>query len=119
MEKSLDGCYTRMLRAALNISWRQHVSNEVLYGQLPRVSDKVAAKRMELAGHCKRHPELPASNLILWETTHGHRQRWRQKMAYVQMLRRDANADNIDELASCMGNREDWRIRTRARLRPP
>jgi len=67
LEKSLDGCYTRMLRAAMNISWRQHMSNEELYGELPRVSSKVAARRMELAGHCYRHPELATSRLVLWE----------------------------------------------------
>ena len=70
LEKSLDGCYTRMLRAALNISWRQHMPNEELYRELPKVSSKVAAKR-ELAGHCQRHSELATSRLILWEPTHG------------------------------------------------
>jgi len=34
-EQELDGCYTRMLRKALNISWREHVTNELLYGDLP------------------------------------------------------------------------------------
>ena len=119
LEKSLDGCYTRMLRTALNISWRQHMSNQELYGELPRASDKVAAKRMQLAGHCYRHPELATNRLILWEPTHGHRQRGRQKMTYVEVLRRDANVETTDELAACMTNKEDWRIRTRARLRPP
>ena len=27
LERSLDGCYTRMLRTALNISWRLHMPN--------------------------------------------------------------------------------------------
>ena len=119
LEKSLDGCYTRMLRAAMNISWRQHMSNEELYGELPRVSSKVAARRMELAGHCYRHPELAASRLVLWEPTHGRRQRGRQRKTYVETLKEDANARTTGELATCMSNKEDWRIRTRARLRPP
>ena len=119
LDKSLDGCYTRMLRAALNISWKRHITNVVLYGKLPRVSDKVAAKRMELAGHCRRHTELAACSLILWEPSHGRRQRGRQRMTYVRVLRGDANVVTTDELASCMGDKQDWRIRTRARLRPP
>ena len=77
LERSLDGCYTRMLRTALNISWRLHMPNEELYGELPKVSNKVAAKRMGLAGHCYRHPELAASRLVLWEPTHGRTQRGR------------------------------------------
>ena len=28
MEKKIDGCYTRLLRMALNISWQQHLTNE-------------------------------------------------------------------------------------------
>jgi len=35
-EQELDGCYTRMPRKALNISWREHVTNELLYGTYQR-----------------------------------------------------------------------------------
>ena len=28
VEKQLDGCYTRLLRAALNVSWKDHISNK-------------------------------------------------------------------------------------------
>ena len=34
LERSLYGCYTRFLRAALNISWRDKVTNEDLYWDL-------------------------------------------------------------------------------------
>ena len=67
LQKSLDGCYTRMLRMVLNVDWRDHVSNKTLYGMLPRISQKIAYRRMGMAGHCCRHPELPASRLVLWE----------------------------------------------------
>ena len=70
LEKSLDGCYTRMLRAVLNISKSAHVTNRILYEGIPRVSEKIAVRRMRLAGHCHRHRELPASKLVLWEPTH-------------------------------------------------
>ena len=68
LRKSLDGCYTRMLRAVLNVNWSERVSNERLYGVLPLLSDKVASRRMQFAGHCHRHPELPTGRLVLWET---------------------------------------------------
>ena len=55
-EKALDGTYTWMLRTALNIHWSSHTTNEVLYGKLPRLSDKIASRRMQLAGHCYIHP---------------------------------------------------------------
>ena len=53
MENALDGTYTRMLRKALNVHWSDRVTNESLYGKLPRLSDKVAARRLRLAGHCQ------------------------------------------------------------------
>ena len=56
MECNIDGVYTRMLRIVLNVSWEDHVKNVYLYGRLPRVTDKIRARRMGLAGHSVRHP---------------------------------------------------------------
>ena len=56
LQKSLDGCYTRMLRVVLNISKSTHITNENLYAGIFRVSDKIAARRMSLAGHCQMTP---------------------------------------------------------------
>ena len=41
LEKKLDGNYTRMLRAVLNRSWRQHPTRHQLYGHLPPPSRKL------------------------------------------------------------------------------
>ena len=40
-ENALDGVYTQMLRKALNVSWQDHTKNIDLYGNLPRLSDKI------------------------------------------------------------------------------
>ena len=64
MEKRLDGSYTQMLRMAFNVSWKDRLTNEELYGGLPKISVKVASRRMKLAGHCIRHPEEEASKLV-------------------------------------------------------
>ena len=37
LEKKLDGKYTRMLRAIVNKSWRQHPTKHQLYGHLPPI----------------------------------------------------------------------------------
>ena len=37
LEKKLDGNYSRMLRAILNKSWRQHHTRHQLYGHLPPI----------------------------------------------------------------------------------
>ena len=41
LEKKLDGDYTRMLRAILNRSWRQHPTKQQLYGQLPPITKTI------------------------------------------------------------------------------
>ena len=115
LEKSLNGCYTRMFRTVFNISWRQHIPNNKLYGQLPKVGGKVAARRMQLAGHCYRHPELAASGLIMWEPKHGRRGRGRQRKTYLDILKSDAGVEEADELKNCMLDRNNWRIHTRSR----
>ena len=56
LQKKIDGCYTRMLRMSLGISWRQKLTNEQLYQELPKVTSKIAERRLKLAGHCIRHP---------------------------------------------------------------
>ena len=83
----------------------------LLYRQLPRLSKKVAARRMKLAGHCHRHRELPASRLVLWEPTRRYRSRGRSALTYVDVLKKDAGAESSSELAGCMENRNDWRLR--------
>ena len=81
-ERSLYGSYTRMLRTALNINWQSHVTNESLYDMLPRVSGKVAWRRLGLAGHCYRQGNL-AGKLVLWEPRHGHRNRGRPPSTFI------------------------------------
>ena len=117
METALDGTYTRMLRKALNIHWSDRVTNVTLYGKLPKVSDKIAARRLRLAGHCQRHPELGAQRLILWEPTHGHRGRGKPRLTYVDQLKRDTGATSTGELAAMMNDRMVWRATVDSRLR--
>ena len=47
-KKSLDGCYTRMLWSAFNISWKDKITNQELYDDLPPLSDKIKERRLRL-----------------------------------------------------------------------
>ena len=112
-EKALDGVYTRMLRAALNVSWKDHVANIDLYDYLPRLSDTIRQRRMRLAGHCVRHPELTASEMILWEPTHGKKTRGRPQMTYIDTLKRDSGLSSTAEIRTLMMDRDQWRAAIR------
>ena len=78
LERRMDGCYTRMLRMVLNISWKEKLTNQELYQDLPKVSDIVRERRLRLAGHCVRHDDEIAHHLVLWEPTKGTRNRGRR-----------------------------------------
>ena len=119
MEKALDGCYTRMLRRVINTHWSVHMTNEELYGSIPKVSNKIASRRLQLAGHCYRHPELSTQKLILWEPTHGHRDVGRPKSSFIDTLKRDTGATSAGELGNLMSDRVVWRTHVTARLKPP
>ena len=117
MERSLNGTYTCMLRKVLNVKWRSHTTNAELYGELPPVGNKIATRRMQLAGHCHRHPEMSAHKLVLWQPTHGQRTRGRPRQSYVEVLRQDAGGVTAEELGTLMDDRAVWRKHVVARLK--
>ena len=107
MERELDGTYTCRLRHALYINWRQHVINESLYWDLPKISSVIQQRRLRLAGHFYRSDEA-AANLILWKPKHGCRRPGRSKLDYVTLLTQDTGLTN-EELRTAMSDRELWR----------
>ena len=122
MEKSLDGACTRMLRMALNVSWKQHMTNEQLYGNLPPVTSKIAACHLRLAGHCTCHPEEIASQFVLWEPLHGHVSRGRKPVDYIDQLKRGTGIELTEHLQHAMNDRVVWKdfvkdVRSRGRLK--
>ena len=106
--KMLDGCYTRMLRKVLNISWKQHMTNKELYGNLPKLSSKIRKRRKRFAGHCFRSKEEPVSKLILWIPKHGTRRRGKPQTTYIDTLCTDTGLEPND-LRVAMQDRTTWR----------
>ena len=97
-----------MLRIALNITWQSHTTNEVLYGNLPKVTAKIRKRRMELAGHFLRHEEEVANKLVLWQPTNGQPSRGRKKRTYIQNLFEDTRTEDESELINLMKDRNTW-----------
>ena len=67
LEKKIDGAYTKLLRYALGYSWKDKISNRLLYDNLPRGSQVVQKLRLRLAGHCYRATDQPVSQLLFWD----------------------------------------------------
>ena len=66
LEKKLDGNYTRMLRAILNKSWRQHPTRHQLHGHLPLITKTIQVRRARYAGHCWRSSNELIRDVLLW-----------------------------------------------------
>ena len=102
MEKSLDGCYARMLHMALNTSWRQHIKNKELYGDLPKLSERIGEDRLRIAGHCVRHPEEEASKVVLWQPARGTTNRGRGHFTFIDTLIQGCCLESVSEIKTTM-----------------
>ena len=84
LEKKQDGNYTRILRAILNKSWRQHSTRHQLYGHLPPITKTIQARRTRHVGHSWRSKDEVISDVLLWTPAYGHHQgRMYWKLLYV------------------------------------
>ena len=84
LKKKLDGNYTRMLRAILNKSWRQHPTKHQLYGHLPPITKTIQVRRTRHAGHCWRSKDKLISDVLLWTPTYGRAKAGRPAQTYIQ-----------------------------------
>ena len=88
---------------------KDKMTNLEQYAGLPPVSTKVESRRLKLAGHCTRHPEVEASKLVLWEPSQGKRNIGRRAVTYVDVLKRDTGLETTQDLRTAMMDRSGWR----------
>ena len=100
LEKNLDGNYTRMLRAILNKSWRQHPTKTI------------QVRRTRHARHCWRSRDELIRDVLLWTATHGRAKAGRPARTYIQQLCEDTGCCPED-LPRAMNDWEEWRERVR------
>ena len=112
LEKKLDGNYTRMLRAILNKSWRQHTTRHQLYGHLPPITKTIQVRRTRDAGHCWRSRDELIRDVLSWTPAHGRAKAGRPARTYIQQLCEDTGCCPED-LPRAMNDREEWRERVR------
>ena len=103
LEKKLDGNYTRMLRAILKKSWRQH---------LPPITKSIQGRRTRHTGHCWRSRDELISNVLLWTPTYGQAKAGRPARTYIQQLCEDTGY-SPEDLPEAMNDWEKWRKRVR------
>ena len=110
LQKKIDSNYTRMLRAILNKSWRQHPTRHQLYGHLPPITKTIQVRWTRHAGHCWRSRDELISDVLLWTPTYGRAKAGRPARTYIQQLCVDMGCCPED-LPEAMNDREKWRER--------
>ena len=111
MEKKHDGDCTRMLRAVLNKSWKQHLpKRKQLYGHLPPITKTIQVRRTRHAEHCWRSKDELISYILVWTPSHGRaRVGWLTRI-YICQLCADTRR-NLEDLPGAMDDRDGWRER--------
>ena len=110
LEKKIDGAYTRMLRAALNVLWKEHLTNKELYGKTPKVTSSIREQILRFTGHCWRSIKELICDVFLWLPKHGKRSCGRPAKTFVDQLVDDTEC-NVDELMNAMNDRDEWKLR--------
>ena len=112
LERKLDGNYTRMLRAVLNKSWRQHPTRHQLYGHLPPITKTIQVRQTRHTGHCWRSKDELISDVLLWIPTYGCGKAGWPARTYIQQLCEDTGC-NSEDLPEALNDWEKWRERVR------
>ena len=112
LEKKLDANYTRMLRAILNKSWRQHPTKKQLYGHLPPIKKTIKIRWTRHVGHYWKSRYELISNVLQWTPSHDRAKAGQPARTYVQELCADTGC-SPEDLLEAMDDREGWWERIR------
>ena len=112
LEKKLDGNYTRMLRAILNKSWRQHPTRHQLYGHPPPITKTISVRWTRHAGRGWRSRDELISDVLLWTPPYGLAKARRPARTSIQQLCEDTEC-SPEDLPEAMNDWEKWRQRVR------
>ena len=108
-EKKLDGNYTRMLRAILNKSWRQHPTRHQLYGHLPPITKTIQVRRTRHAGYSWRraHKWCTPMDLHTWPS------KSRTTSSNIHRAAMWGYGNSLEDLPEAMNDRAEWRERVK------
>ena len=102
----LNGTYTNLLPRAQNIMTflsTPHVHKNI-YGNLLPLSQKLAKRQLQFAGHCQRAMGEIAQSLFLWKPSGPIHSR---RSTFPDMIARDSGIERSD-LGNAMVDREVW-----------
>ena len=111
LEKKLDGNYTRILRAILNNSRRQHPTRHQLYSHLPPITKTIQVRRTRCRTLLEKQGR-PHKWCTPKDPSYGRAKAGRPARTYIQQLCEDTGCSRED-LPEAMNDGEKWRERVR------
>ena len=106
-EKMLESNCTRMLRALMNISYKQHPTKQQLYVHLPPICKTIQVRRTRHAGHYWRSKDELINNLLLSTPSYGRASVGRQARVYLQQLSVGTEC-SLEDLPEATDDRDEW-----------
>ena len=110
----LDAFHHKCLRRILNISWRDHITNEDVRNQSNHklLSQIIAKRRLTWLGHVLRMPENSIVRMaITWKPEGGKRKRGRPHLTWWRTIKRDLTDRDTtwNEAVLVAQDRRQWR----------
>lgn len=94
-----------MMLKVLNINQGVHTTTTNLQEMLPKVSEKIASRRMRLTG--TDTDSAQPSKRVLSKPTHGRFSQGHPTSTNVDIQKKDA--ETLDVLGRCMEDQDNWR----------
>ena len=108
LEKKVDGAYSQMIRTVLNKTWKQYLTNTILYGKIQTITNSTPEQLLICAGHFWRSKNELTSDVLLWQPLHGKISRGLPTKTYIDQLMEDIGC-TLDELPTAMNERNGWK----------
>ena len=111
MKKKIDGNNTRMLRAIVNKSRRQHPIKQQLYGHVLPITQTIQVRRTRHAEHCWKGKDVLISDVLPCPPpSHEQAKAGRPGRTYIQQLGTDTGCSPEDP-PGAVDDREGWQVR--------
>jgi hypothetical protein len=109
LEKSVNGCYSRLLSYTLDMNWKDHVPNKDVFQDLAPASTKIKERHLKFIGHCLRsYQSSTAICHLLWEPNTGGKLGEGRKMTYLKRILEDTQREKQHILGD-VRDRAQWR----------
>ena len=116
LEKKLDSAYNRLYRYALNINWKDKITNAQLFATFQPLSVRLRFRRLQFAGHCFRSISTapqPVSELLFWSPQSKFIIGKGSQLTFRDLIFKDLSMPNddinLDQIKSWMSDRNIWR----------